>query len=121
MPFIEVNIDNPDLALEHSVRQGLIREVRKAVAEQLSCIMPDGSVNKVSVTQLDVRVHIIDRHLGERQEKDVVIKIEAIGYPDRMVNRQQRGDVIKAQLVYEYPKLTFGVWLDPKPDAVWSE
>lgn len=121
MPFIEVNIDNPDLALEHSVRQGLIREVRKAVAEQLSCVMPNGSVNKVSVTQLAVRVHIIDRHLGERQEKDVEVKIEAIGYPDRMVNRQERGDVIKAQLAEEYPNLTFGAWLDLKPDATWSD
>lgn len=91
--------------------------------------MPDGTYNTVVASDIDVRVHLIDGSIRERQSKDVVIKVEAIGFPDRLASSQQRGTDIRTtleclfggSLAGSIDDITFGVWLDLKPDATWSE
>lgn len=121
MPFIEVSIDNTTLINNQEPRRKLLGQVVDIVAQHLSCMMTDGTYNEVAVSDITVRVHLIDLSKDESQAKTIELKIEAIGFPDRMASRQDRGDAIQAYLAGENPEYTFGVWLDLKPDAVWSE
>ncbi len=121
MPFIEVSIDNTNLINNQEPRRKLLAQIVDIVAQHLSCMMPDGTYNVVPVTDIDVRIHFIDISKGESQAKSVVIKVGAIGYPDRMADKQNKGDAIHSYLAAINPEYTFGVWLDLKPDAVWSE
>ncbi|MEO5950523.1 MAG: hypothetical protein ABIQ04_03685 [Candidatus Saccharimonadales bacterium] len=126
MPFIEVSFDERMFEEEKFIEQyqipriALIDEIIFAVAENLSFAMEDGTRNHVVPEDFSVRVYEIDSDAGERQAKDVEIKIEAIGFPDRMANRQGKSHSIREYLEGNFPGITFGVWLDLKPDAVWS-
>ena len=125
MPFLAISYDG-DVLGEEAYPEAYIAlrdEIVAAVSAQLSFTMPLGSSNTVTVTATDfqVTIHRIDRSIGEYQAKRVELKIEAIGYPDRMRKQYEKANLIRTVLEKLYPDLTFGVWLDLKPDAVWSE
>ena len=131
MPFLRISIKENALGYQALFDDYLVmqREITEIVADKLSYTVPRSGLNlmrkryKVIVEpgDFDVTIHNIDSSRGERQKFAVELFITAIGYPDRMKDRMRKANRILAMLKKLYPKLSFGVFLDLKPDAVWAE
>jgi|GEM_PF-4914528 len=130
MPFITVCDRNGALSsLPRDVVLRFKRGILDIVAWKLSCIVPgpDGQPGQFeqldSKVDLELRTVMLDTSMGDHSGLDVVLDIEALDYPDRVANLDDRAEEIR-EAVQGFAddnniRLTVGVWLKGVR-AAWS-
>lgn len=89
-------------------------DARQFIAHALTC--EDGVLDPHE--DIEIVVNTADHKAGDHTPCDISLAIEAVNYPDRVANQDERAQEILDGMKRYYPALKIGVWLDLKP-ATW--
>lgn len=97
----------------------LLAAIRPIVAEALICPDFDGVIADLD-PDADIEVFLHEIEPEDHANADIMLDIEAIAYPERVANRNQRAETIRSRIqsLLE-PVETVAVWLKTV-DASWA-
>ena len=119
MPLAQVRVKKlPTEETEISQLMHALHMLRHVVAEQLSCTDPNGGL-----ISDDVEVEVTESSEFDHSQYDVKLALEAMAFPSRMLNIEERCQRIFNDFIYLLPPRyqTMYLWFTPVSGAVFTD